>query len=144
MIFTPKRWARVALCAVMATALAGCGLPRSGPSKSEIYQSSVQRQGDAFVIEVDDQIARITELDPGLAFGSDFAAAGMLGSDTIQPGDTLGLTIWENVDEGLLVAGGAGAALVDSFRSRMGSSRSRRRTPRCWSSGWPATAPPCR
>jgi polysaccharide export outer membrane protein len=41
-------------------------------------------------------------VQPALAFTDGFTNAGQLGSDTINPGDTLGLTIWENVDDGLL------------------------------------------
>ena len=48
------RWARpVALLA--AVALAGsCGLPKVGPSKRQIFAGSVQKQGDAFVVSVND------------------------------------------------------------------------------------------
>lgn len=82
--------------------LAGCALPRSGPDKSEIYKSSVDQQGDAHVVDVDTRIARLTDLPPGPGFSQAFRSAGVLGPDTIRRGDTLGLTIWENVDDGLL------------------------------------------
>ncbi|MGM0659681.1 MAG: polysaccharide biosynthesis/export family protein [Pseudomonadota bacterium] len=82
--------------------LAGCALPRSGPDKSEIYQSSVDQQGDAHVVDVDTRVARLTDMSPALGFSQAFRSAGVLGSDTIRRGDTLGLTIWENVDDGLL------------------------------------------
>jgi polysaccharide export outer membrane protein len=82
--------------------LAGCALPRSGPDKAEIYQSSVDQQGNAHIVDVDTRVARLTDLSPGLGFSPAFRNAGLLGSDTIRPGDRLGLTIWENVDDGLL------------------------------------------
>jgi polysaccharide export outer membrane protein len=82
--------------------LAGCALPRVGPNKREIYAGSVQRQGDAFVVSVNDRVTRATAVQPALGFTDAFKNAGLLGSDTISPGDTLGLTIWENVDDGLL------------------------------------------
>ena len=88
---------------VIVTMVASCGvLPRVGPNKREIYSGSVQRQGDAFVVEVNDRVTRATAVQPALGFTEDFKRAGLMGSDTIRPGDTLGLTIWENVDDGLL------------------------------------------
>lgn len=95
------RWARsVALCSLVAL-VAACGLPRTGPNKGEIFSGSVQRQGDAFVISVNDRVTRATAISPALGFSDAFKNAPVLGSDTIRPGDTLGLTIWENVDQGL-------------------------------------------
>ncbi|WP_261193073.1 polysaccharide biosynthesis/export family protein [Pseudoruegeria sp. SHC-113] len=80
----------------------GCTLPRSGPNKEEIYEGSVQRQGDAFIITVNDRVTRATSLVPALGFSQSFQNAGVLGSDTISPGDTLAMTIWENSDVPLL------------------------------------------
>ena len=82
--------------------VASCGLPRPGPNKREIFAGSVLREGDAFVVSVNDRVTRATSVVPALGFTSDFKNAGLLGSDTIRPGDTLGLTVWENVDDGLL------------------------------------------
>ena len=82
--------------------LAGCGLPRSGPSRAEIFSSSVLEGGNAHIVTVDDRVARAAAPDPTLSFGSGFLNAGITGSDTIRAGDTLGLSIWENVDDGLL------------------------------------------
>jgi polysaccharide export outer membrane protein len=73
-----------------------------GPNKREIFEGSVQRSGDAFVVSVNDRVTRATAVQPALGFTEDFKRAGLIGSDTIRPGDTLGLTIWENVDDGLL------------------------------------------
>ena len=33
--------------------LTGCGLPRTGPTKSEIFAGSIQKAGDAYIIPVD-------------------------------------------------------------------------------------------
>ncbi|WP_093031872.1 polysaccharide biosynthesis/export family protein [Roseovarius azorensis] len=85
--------------------LAACALPRSGPNKAEIYASSVQNQGDAFVVSVNDRVTRATAVQPALGFADEFRDAGMIGSDTINAGDRLGLTVWENVDDGLLSSG---------------------------------------
>jgi polysaccharide export outer membrane protein len=96
------RWARPVALLLIAALVAGCGLPRGGPTKREIFAGSVQNEGDAFVLAVNDRVTRATAVQPALGFSEDFRSAGVLGSDTIRPGDTLGLTIWENVDDGLL------------------------------------------
>lgn len=88
--------------ALIVSMLAGCGLPRSGPTKREIFSGSELRNGDSLVVEVDDRVTRATSEIPALSFGQDFLNVGVTGSDTISPGDTLGITIWENVDDGLL------------------------------------------
>jgi polysaccharide export outer membrane protein len=77
-------------------------LPKVGPNKNQIFSGSVQEQGDSFVIAVDDRVTRAIAVVPALGFSQAFQNAPSIGSDTIQAGDILGLTIWENVDDGLL------------------------------------------
>jgi len=96
--------------------VSSCGLPRSGPNKSEIFAGSVMREGDAFVLLVDDRVNRIASVTPALGFAESFVNAGQLGSDTISPGDTLSLTIWENVEDGLLVAEGQNATVLEEVQ----------------------------
>nr|WP_245398547.1 polysaccharide biosynthesis/export family protein [Oceaniglobus trochenteri] len=103
------------MAALVAT-VASCGLPRSGPSKQEIFEGSVQRSGDAFIVTVNDRVTRATSVTPALGFSGAFLNAGVLGSDTISPGDTLGLTIFENVDDGLLVPEGAPSAVLEEVQ----------------------------
>ena len=96
--------------------LAACGLPRSGPNRAEIFSGVAMEEGDAFILTVDDRINAIAGVTPALAFSEVFLNAPMLGSDTIQPGDVLGLTIWENVNDGLLVSVGMNAAVLDEVQ----------------------------
>ncbi|MCV2881420.1 polysaccharide biosynthesis/export family protein [Actibacterium sp. XHP0104] len=105
----------VALLAITAT-VAACGLPRSGPNKREIYQGSVQKEGDAYIVTVNDRVTRSTSSLPALGFSSRFMNAGLTGSDTIHPGDTLGLTIYENVDDGLLAENGTNSSVLDEVQ----------------------------
>ena len=84
--------------------LAACSLPRSGPNKNEIFSGAVERGGNTHVIYVNDHVARAASFAPAYGFGSDFTRAGAVGADEIRPGDVLGLTIWENVDDGLLAS----------------------------------------
>ncbi len=83
--------------------LASCGLPRSGPNKREIYAGSVQKNGNAFVVTVNETVSRVTAQQASFGFSSAFQDAGLVGSDTIASGDTLGVTVFENVrDDPLL------------------------------------------
>lgn len=111
-----SRGARVmALLALVAT-VAACGLPRSGPSKREIFEGSVQKSGDAFVVSVNDRVTRATSVVPSLGFPNSLLNAGVVGSDVIRPGDTLGLTVYENVDEGLLAERGINSSVLDEVQ----------------------------
>ncbi len=110
----PMRWMRgVSLVAAIGL-LAACQLPKSGPNKTEILAGAVQNGGNAFVVEVDDRVTRATSAIPQFGFSSSFSSAQTLTADTVRPGDVLSLTIWENVDDGLLTTEtGAATALEE-------------------------------
>ena len=110
-ILTTRRARYLVLAAVLGS-LAACGLPRPGPNKREIFAGSVQKQGDAFIVAVNSDVSRATALQPDLGFSAAFQNAGLVGSDDIRPGDRLGLTIWENVDDGLLASQGSNATAL--------------------------------
>ena len=110
------RLARGVVLVVTLGLAASCGLPRSGPNKAEIFSGSVLEQGDSFILTVDDRINRIASVAPALGFAEGFRTASQLGSDTINPGDVLGLTIWENVDDGLLVPQGQNATVLEEVQ----------------------------
>jgi polysaccharide biosynthesis/export protein len=112
---TVSRLAKAIAFIVCAGALASCGLPRTGPTKGEIFSGSVQRQGDAFIVSVNDHVTRVTSVVPALGFDRGFLSAGVVGSDTIQPGDTISLEIWENVETGLLTSN-AGASRIEEVQ----------------------------
>ena len=116
MISLTLRFAKGAALVVTLGLVAACGLPRSGPSKAEIFSGSVLEQGDAFVLTVDDRINRIAAVTPALAFAAGFKNVDVQGADTIRPGDVLGLTIWENVDDGLLVPQGQNATVLEEVQ----------------------------
>ncbi|MGB3402579.1 MAG: polysaccharide biosynthesis/export family protein [Microcoleaceae cyanobacterium] len=109
-------WARpIAFLAAFAV-LASCGLPKVGPSKRQIYSGSVQKQGDAFIVEVNDRVTRATAVVPTLGFSDSLVNASQIGSDTIRAGDILGLTIWENVDDGLLASDMQNATILETVQ----------------------------
>ncbi len=116
MTFKRTRVARAVALLLVTSTVAACGLPRTGPNKNEIFAGSVDRRGNSYIVEVDQRIVDATSVLPPLAFGRAFQEAGVLGSDIISPGDTLGLTIWENVDDGLLVPPGANAQQLEEVQ----------------------------
>lgn len=116
MMINGSRWTKGFVLLLSVGALASCSLPRTGPTKQEIFSGSVQRQGDAFIVEVNDFVTRTTSLVPALAFDQNFLNAGVVGSDVIQPGDTLSLQIWENVETGLLTGTSAGSTSLDEVQ----------------------------
>ena len=116
MTFTGFSWARpIAMFAALAV-ISSCGLPQVGPNKRQIYKGSVQKEGDAFIVSVNDRVTRATAVTPALGFSETFKNASTLGSDIIRPGDILGLTIWENVDDGLLSSEGTSATILDQVQ----------------------------
>ena len=90
--FSKRRARFVALC-VATSMLAGCALPRSGPTKNEIFSGAVQRQGDSFVVTVDDQVTALTSVVPALGFAEGLTKAAVIGSDMIRPGDTIDIDV---------------------------------------------------
>ncbi len=102
MHLSSMRWARMAAIAAVCGVLAACQLPKAGPNKTEILAGSTANGGNAFVVEVDDRVARATSTVPQYGFSHDFRNAQSVTADTVRPGDVLSLTIWENVDDGLL------------------------------------------
>lgn len=99
-------WVRSLALLALAALVAGCALPRPGPNKSEIYAGSVQRQGDAFIVSVNDRVNRATSVTPAIGFSRGFETAGLVGSDIIHAGDKLGVSVYENVTDPLLGAPG--------------------------------------
>ncbi len=111
MPFPTSRWTRGLAVIVLGALVASCGLPRSGPTRNELLGSATDRRGTAHVVAVTDGTARATTLDPTPGFSTGFLRADIIAADTIRPGDTLGLSLWENVRDGILTTAGAPAAL---------------------------------
>lgn len=98
---------------VLAFAVSSCGLPRPGPNKKEIFAGSVQQQGNAYIVTVNDRVVKATGDAPEAGFDAKFLNAGRIGADTIRRGDKLLLTVYENVEEGLFGTAGAPSTLVE-------------------------------
>jgi polysaccharide biosynthesis/export protein len=115
-MITGTRWAKGLVLLLCVSAVASCALPRTGPTREQILDGSAQRQGDAFIVSVNDHVTRVTSVVPALGFDAGFQGAGVLGSDVIQPGDTLSLQIWENVETGLLAGSDQGSSMLDEVQ----------------------------
>jgi len=109
-------WARPVLAILLISAASACSLPRSGPHRSEILASAADAEGTTLIVEVDSRVARAATKPDGLGFSSQFLTAGLNGADVIHPGDTLSLTIWENVDDGLLANQGQNATALTQLQ----------------------------
>ena len=111
-----SRWVRPIATLAAVAVVSSCGLPQVGPNKRQIFAGSVQREGDAFVVAVNDRVTRATAVVPALGFSAEFRNAAQLGSDTIRPGDVLGITVYENVDDPLLGVEGSPATLLEEVQ----------------------------
>jgi polysaccharide export outer membrane protein len=105
------------LLATSAFAIASCGVSRPGPNKAELFEGSVLKQGDAFIVTVNPRVTRATAVVPALGFSSAFRNAGVVGSDSIAAGDTLTVTVFENVrDDPLLGNTGQRVSVLETVQ----------------------------
>ena len=96
--------------------LSGCALPRPGPNAEEIVAASKRAGGNLNIVLVDQQIARRAYVSPNLGFSTEFLTLPGTRTDIINPGDTLSITVWENVNNGLLVGAGQKVAKLDQIQ----------------------------
>ncbi|MEO0343227.1 MAG: polysaccharide biosynthesis/export family protein [Pseudomonadota bacterium] len=101
----------VALVTLIGFTLSACGLPRPGPTRSEINAGSTERGGDAYIIPVTDQVVAAANLAPASGFSPAFQTGGAINTDVIRRGDVVVVTVYENVEQGVLGAIGAPATI---------------------------------
>ncbi len=112
-----SRAGRLAALVVVVSAASSCALlPGSGPTRNELFAGSVQNQGDAFIVEVNARVTSVTSSAPVLGFPAALINASPSNTEVIRPGDLLGLTIYENVSDGLLAGEGGNAAGIESVQ----------------------------
>lgn len=108
-----RRTKLLVLGAVVA-GVAACTIPRPGPTMNEIFSGSILREGDAYIVAVGDRVNRAANVPLALGFSDSLRNARVLGSDTIRVGDSVAITVFENVPEGLLAsADSRGARLTE-------------------------------
>lgn len=113
-VLTPRSGLFRLMTIAALSLVTACGLPRSGPTKNQIFSGSVDRGGNTHVIHVNEHVTRTANFSPSYGFSNSFRRAAAVGADEIRPGDVLGLSIWENVDDGLLTSlGSSSTALTE-------------------------------
>ncbi len=93
-------------------ALMGCTLPGTGPSRSQLLLSSREKQGDAVVVPVTAEVVSRTNYRETRSFPPSFYGAPSINTDVVRPGDTLILTVYENVETGLLGPAGSPSTIT--------------------------------
>jgi polysaccharide export outer membrane protein len=112
-----RRIARATVASLcVAATVAGCTMPRSGPTAGEIKQAADLPQYDMHIVAVTPGVAAASRSFEALGFGGDFVNAGEVSPDTISPGDTLSVRVWENVEAGLLAGVGQRATPIEAMQ----------------------------
>jgi polysaccharide export outer membrane protein len=106
----------LACAAMLVAALAGCTLPRSGPTSGEINAAASDAAYGVHIIPVTPPIASASRFVETLGFGADLVNAGVVSADVISPGDRLAVTVWESVDTGLLAGVGQKVTAVEEIQ----------------------------
>lgn len=121
MTLSASRIARIGALVTCVVAVGACDvlsrvLPSAGPTRNQLFAGSVQREGDAFVVEVNQRVTVATSLVPALGFPQSLLSAGVSNTDVIRPGDQITLTVFENVSDGLLAGEGRNASQLTTLQ----------------------------
>ena len=100
---------RVCASFCVVVALGACTLPRSGPYYEEVEGVEGPEGYGFHVLPVTPDVTQITRINERSGFAVSFLQAGPEATHTVARGDILSVTVWENIDEGLLNPAGIGA-----------------------------------
>ncbi|MEL6998727.1 MAG: polysaccharide biosynthesis/export family protein [Pseudomonadota bacterium] len=107
---------RLLISLSVLVALGACGLPRTGPYYEELTEAEQDSDYGFHVLPLTPDIARITRVDEATGFSVGFISRPAEAVYTLATGDVLSITVWENIDEGLLNPAGIGATPLPSVR----------------------------
>jgi polysaccharide biosynthesis/export protein len=107
---------RAVLLAAAALTVAGCTLPRSGPTAGEILSAGAREEAGFLVVPVDPAVAAASRFVEPLRFGPGFVGAPVVSAEAFAPGDTVSLTVWESVDVGVLAGVGQRVAVLQEIQ----------------------------
>ena len=93
---------------VLVAALTACTLPRSGPDFAEVT-ASAPAELPYDVVRVNAAVVASTRIDERSNFPASFRSTTVENTATIAAGDVISITVWENIDQGLLNPQGIGA-----------------------------------
>ncbi|MEM8790736.1 MAG: polysaccharide biosynthesis/export family protein [Pseudomonadota bacterium] len=110
----PQRGAiNAAALFVAALTLAACGLPRNGPDLAEITARPAEGSGLAFeIVPISPAVVEITRPVETAGFSTRLATAAEEPTQLIAVGDVMAVTVWENIDQGLLNPDGVGSSAL--------------------------------
>ncbi|MCH8951275.1 MAG: polysaccharide biosynthesis/export family protein [Proteobacteria bacterium] len=104
----PAGFTRLWFAAGLLLSLGACALPRSGPDYGEIT-SAAAPDLPFEVVRVTPAVTTATRIDERSGFSRAFIDARTENTATVAPGDVMAITVWENIDQGLLNPQGIGA-----------------------------------
>lgn len=107
---------RLTAVLVLAIAVSACSLPRSGPYYEELTNTVAPADFDFHVMPLTPDLVRITRIDERSGFSVNFIDQPVEAVYAISRGDVLSITVWENIDEGLLNPAGIGATQLPNVR----------------------------
>ncbi|WP_250508301.1 MULTISPECIES: polysaccharide biosynthesis/export family protein [unclassified Caballeronia] len=102
------RAAALLLAVSGALALQGCGLPRSGPLRSEV--DAARDNSSIVLVPVTEELARASRGPARASFPAAFLGATPFEYERFAPGDGVQVTLWEHGGLGLFTAGDRGAS----------------------------------
>lgn len=108
--------ARLVIVVALLTSLGACGLPRSGPNKSEILKIEADETSTTEIVVVDEFVTLATASAPDTRFPRSLINAGPAAPDRIRPGDTLSFQVYENIEDGVLSRGSSGTSELNSIQ----------------------------
>ena len=103
-------------CVLLLSIVGACGLPRSGPYYHELTSAEQPEEYRFHVLPMTAQIAMATTIDERRGFSAALTSATAAPVHRLAPGDTVAITVWENIDEGLLSPTGVGGTLLPKSR----------------------------
>jgi len=106
---------RAVLLAGLLVGPAACGVPRSGPDYSEIT-APAPADLPYDLVRVTAAIAAATRIDERGVFPAGFIETAPENTATLAPGDVVAVTVWENIEQGLLNPQGIGATPLPRAR----------------------------
>jgi polysaccharide export outer membrane protein len=103
------------LCGLGLGFVAGCAMPRSGPTRAEIVSGAADPANPSPIIEVDARVVEATRNTPLPGFGITFRNTLPISPDLISPGDILTLRVYENVRDAPLLSESGGQGTIQDL-----------------------------
>ncbi|MEO1491050.1 MAG: polysaccharide biosynthesis/export family protein [Pseudomonadota bacterium] len=104
-----SRVVRLLTSIALVAAVSACALPRSGPDFDEITEDPQLADYGFQILPISPDVTTITKVDETTSFEVSYIEAKPEPVHTVAAGDVLSITVWENIDEGLLNPAGIGA-----------------------------------